>query len=281
MFYSSLGDNHGEYTVQLDNGTPIVMNGFHQPDLFNQSLWAVEKLEYQNHTITVTNLPTDSQHNAFDIEYISVKGCANPPSCLFPVITATYVLLSLIPGFSSDTLNLSNQSPPVPSGGTFSSDNSKVIGAILGSIFGVTALVLFLILRKHVMCHRQKSFRDEGCESRRASASFTFTSIIGGSHDHRSHSTGMGLWSTTMGRRFVGEEFNSSGVNDTITTPSVFLKSDTYPGLESQDESHYGRKSLEKTDSIDKYSLDGSSPLELKMPGPIPPAYNPKWGSPI
>lgn len=65
--------NHGNYTVNLDQQPQFLASGGSSPDAFNKSLWHADNLAYTQHTVTITNVPADSNHNFLDLDFVSIE----------------------------------------------------------------------------------------------------------------------------------------------------------------------------------------------------------------
>ncbi|KAF8817153.1 hypothetical protein BYT27DRAFT_6947276 [Phlegmacium glaucopus] len=70
--FGALRDNHGNYTVNLDQGPPITANGFSQTNIFKQTLFQAATLAYTNHQVTITNVvePTGPY---FDLDFVTIE----------------------------------------------------------------------------------------------------------------------------------------------------------------------------------------------------------------
>ncbi|KAF8817149.1 hypothetical protein BYT27DRAFT_7204980 [Phlegmacium glaucopus] len=70
--FGALRDNHGNYTVNLDQGPPITANGFSQTNMFKQTLFQAATLAYTNHQVTITNVvePTGPY---FDLDFVTIE----------------------------------------------------------------------------------------------------------------------------------------------------------------------------------------------------------------
>ncbi len=62
-------DNHGKYQITIDNITST-MSGFSNPNVFKTSLFSISNLTQGLHTVTLTNKPTDNNHNFVDIDFV-------------------------------------------------------------------------------------------------------------------------------------------------------------------------------------------------------------------
>ena len=55
----------------MDQRPAVVMNGFHTPNIFNQTMFNADTLPFGQHTLTITNQPTSSGP-FMDIDYIDI-----------------------------------------------------------------------------------------------------------------------------------------------------------------------------------------------------------------
>ncbi|GJJ05874.1 hypothetical protein Clacol_000061 [Clathrus columnatus] len=69
--------NHGSYSVALDNEPAFVGNG-NSNNIFQFPLWNAQNLSNTNHTVVMTNIPTQ-QGNFLDIDFISIGRELGPP----------------------------------------------------------------------------------------------------------------------------------------------------------------------------------------------------------
>ncbi|KIJ40957.1 hypothetical protein M422DRAFT_780601 [Sphaerobolus stellatus SS14] len=75
--FGSQRTNHGNYSVQLDDGPVLLFEGYHNPDIFRQSLWSTSNLQFKEHTVKITNVPINTR-NMLDIDYITVERMVGP-----------------------------------------------------------------------------------------------------------------------------------------------------------------------------------------------------------
>lgn len=68
-------DNHGNYTVSVDGVAQPPLNGFHTPNIFNQTLFEVANLTMGPHTIKIVNDgsidPAHGDWSWFDVDYVT------------------------------------------------------------------------------------------------------------------------------------------------------------------------------------------------------------------
>ncbi|KAF7428041.1 hypothetical protein PC9H_007260 [Pleurotus ostreatus] len=62
--------NHGDYQITIDNVTST-SSGRADPSVFKTSLFSISNLAQGIHTVTLTNKPTDNNHNFVDIDFVS------------------------------------------------------------------------------------------------------------------------------------------------------------------------------------------------------------------
>ncbi|KDQ27513.1 hypothetical protein PLEOSDRAFT_28805, partial [Pleurotus ostreatus PC15] len=60
--------NHGDYQITIDNVTST-SSGRADPSVFKTSLFSISNLAQGFHTVTLTNKPTDNNHNFVDIDF--------------------------------------------------------------------------------------------------------------------------------------------------------------------------------------------------------------------
>lgn len=62
--------NHGDYQITIDNVTST-SPGRTDPDVLKTSLFSISNLAQGFHTVTLTNKPTDNNHNFVNIDFVS------------------------------------------------------------------------------------------------------------------------------------------------------------------------------------------------------------------
>lgn len=63
--------NHGNFQIAIDNNTFPSISGASSQDKFQDSLFSTTALTQGLHTLTLTNQPTDGNHNFVDIDFVS------------------------------------------------------------------------------------------------------------------------------------------------------------------------------------------------------------------
>jgi len=77
--FGALRDNHGNYTVNLDQDPQFTANGFSKVNTFKQPLFQAASLAYTSHQVTITNLVA-STGPFFDLDFVTIERHIGQPS---------------------------------------------------------------------------------------------------------------------------------------------------------------------------------------------------------
>ncbi|WWC72105.1 uncharacterized protein I206_106065 [Kwoniella pini CBS 10737] len=124
--------NHGLYTVSIDNGEIVWLNGYSEKPQIQALLYGTQDLEWGNHQIVLTNMPKTNMTNKdnlwFDIDYAEISGwpidCKDLPEA---TVTPTETMIP-----ASAIAHMTNTSPTASSGSN--STNSTTVNSTSGSV---------------------------------------------------------------------------------------------------------------------------------------------------
>ncbi|KAF8530514.1 hypothetical protein BU17DRAFT_79290 [Hysterangium stoloniferum] len=71
--FSARRDNHGNYTVKLDQNAPFTASGFAQVNTFQKPLFVASGLEYTSHQLTITNVPVSAHDTWLDLDFVTIE----------------------------------------------------------------------------------------------------------------------------------------------------------------------------------------------------------------
>ncbi|KAF8530515.1 hypothetical protein BU17DRAFT_79291 [Hysterangium stoloniferum] len=78
--FGALRNNHGNFTVNLDQDAPFTGSSFATVDIFQQPLFEAPNLTYASHQLTFTNVPLSTNLSVTGLDFVTIQRQIGEPS---------------------------------------------------------------------------------------------------------------------------------------------------------------------------------------------------------